>query len=123
MNNEDIKELHEEYYATIGISPNSSRKADQVQARAALMVAMANHITKSATGKSFGKDHSTVIHHQNQHEANMLSWKGYEEKYLIAYRLCCLYLKYKSVKRKLKTVRIQIKRLEILAENLKQEIG
>ena len=120
--NDDIKRLQEEYYATLDLTPNTSRKAPQVQARAALMVAMAQHMTKTEVGKSFGKDHSTVIHHQGQHEANLFSWEGYEEKYLLAVRLCNVHLRYNSIEDKIKTIRIQIKRLEGLAENLKQEL-
>ena len=120
--NDDIKRLHEEYYATLDLTPNTSRKAPQVQARAALMVAMAHYMTKTEVGKSFVKDHSTVIHHQRQHEANLFSWDGYEAKYLLAVRLCNVHLRYNSIEEKLTTIRIQIKRLEGLAENLKQEL-
>ena len=120
--NDDIKRLHEEYYATLDLTPNTSRKAPQVQARAALMVAMAHYMTKTEVGKSFVKDHSTVIHHQRQHEANLFSWDGYEDKYMLAVRLCNVHLRYNSIEDKIKTIRIQIKRLEGLAENLKQEI-
>ena len=120
--NDDIKRLQEEYYATLNLTPNTSRKAPQVQARAALMVAMAHYMTKTEVGKSFGRDHSTVIHHQRQHEGNLFSWEGYEEKYLLAVRLCSVHLQYNSIEEKLTTIRIQIKRLEGLAENLKQEL-
>ncbi len=120
--NDDIKRLHEEYYATLNLTPNTSRKAPQVQARAAMMVAMAHHMTKTSVGQAFGKDHSTVVHHEGQHEANMFSWAGYEDKYMLAVRLCNMHLRYNSIEDKLKTIRIQIKRLEGLAENLKQEI-
>lgn len=120
--NDDIKRLQEEYYATLDLTPNTSRKAPQVQARAALMVAMAHYMTKTEVGKSFVKDHSTVIHHQRQHEANLFSWDGYEDKYMLAVRLCNVHLRYNSIEDKIKTIRIQIKRLEGLAENLKQEI-
>jgi hypothetical protein len=120
--NDDIKRLQEEYYATLNLTPNISRKAPQVQARAALMVAMAHYMTKTEVGKSFGRDHSTVIHHQRQHEGNLFSWDGYEEKYLLAVRLCSVHLQYNSIEEKLTTIRIQIKRLEGLAENLKQEL-
>ena len=120
--NDDIKRLHEEYYATLDLTPNTSRKAPQVQARAALMVAMAHYMTKTEVGKSFVKDHSTVIHHQRQHEANLFSWDGYEDKYLLAVRLCNVHLRYNSIEEKLTTIKIQIKRLEGLAENLKQEL-
>ena len=120
--NDDIKRLQEEYYATLDLTPNTSRKAPQVQARAALMVAMAHYMTKTEVGKSFVKDHSTVIHHQRQHEANLFSWDGYEDKYMLAVRLCNVHLRYNSIEEKLTTIRIQIKRLEGLAENLKQEL-
>jgi len=120
--NDEIKRLQEEYYATLDLTPNTSRKAPQVQARAALMVAMAQHMTKTEVGKSFGRDHSTVVHHTGQHEANLFSWDGYEDKYLLAVRLCNTHLRYNSIESKLKTIRIQIKRLEGLAENLKQEL-
>ena len=120
--NDDIKRLQEEYYATLDLTPNTSRKAPQVQSRAALMVAMAQHMTKTEAGKSFDRDHSTVVHHSRHHEANLFSWDGYEDKYLLAVRLCNMHLRYNSIEDKLKTIRIQIKRLEGLAENLKQEL-
>jgi len=120
--NDDIKRLQEEYYSTLYITPNSSRKAPQVQARAALMVAMSQHMTKTLVGRSFDKDHSTVVHHNRQHEANMFSWEGYEDKYMLAVRLCNIHLRYNSIEDKLTTIRVQIKRLERLAENLKQEL-
>tara|TARA_R110001592_G_C12924538_1_gene728840 strand:+ start:462 stop:830 length:369 start_codon:yes stop_codon:yes gene_type:complete len=119
---DDIKRLQEEYYATLNLTPNTSRKTPQVQARAALMVAMTKHMTKTLVGQSFGKDHSTVVHHTGQHEGNMFSWGGYEDRYLLAVRLCDTHLRYNNIEEKIKTIRIQIKRLEGLAENLKQEL-
>jgi len=119
----DVKQvLYEEYYASLGITPNNSRKTPQVQSRAALMVAMSHHMTKTSIGKFFGRDHSSIVHHCSKHEANMDSWPGYQERYLLAAKLCDIHIRYTTVEDKIKTIRIQINRLERLAKNLKQEL-
>ena len=120
--NDNTKRLIDEYYSVLKITPDKSRKAPQVQARAALMVAMAKHMTKTAVGQIFGYDHSTIVHHEGQHEANLFSWGGYKDRYLLAERMCDTHLKYNTIENKLTSIKVQIKRLERLAENLKQEL-
>ena len=118
------KQLLKEYYYVLGITPDRSRKQEQVKARAAMMTAMRqNELTTTAIAEIFNSDHSTVVHHTSKHEANLASWPGYEKNYIAAIRLCGETMKHKAWQSKLKTVKASIARLKRVQEKLEETIN
>lgn len=118
------KLLLKEYYYVLGITPDRSRKQEQVKARAAMMTAMRqSKLTTTSIAEIFGSDHSTVIHHTSKHEANLASWPGYDKNYIAAIRLCGETLKYKAWQSKLKTVKASIARLKRVQDQLEETIN
>ena len=115
--NSEMKTLLAGYYLELGLTPNRTRMKEQVQARAAVMVALRQYTTTTAIGKLFDMDHSSVVHHCKKHDANMVYWKGYAKMFEIAKKHCKT-LRYKSRQAKLKTVRLEINRLKRLERNL-----
>jgi len=115
--NSEMKSLLAGYYLELGLTPSRTRMKEQVQARAAIMVALRQYTTTTAIGKLFDMDHSSVVHHCKKHDANMVYWKGYAKMFEIAKKHCKT-LRYKSRQAKLKTVRLEINRLKRLERNL-----
>jgi len=122
MNQEGEKILRQ-YYYTLNLVPNKSRRQEQVKARAAMMTAMRQcNLTTTAIAEIFGTDHSTVVHHSQKHEANLATWTGYEKNYITAVRLCGETLKYRTWQAKLKSVKANISRLKRLQSKLEETI-
>lgn len=121
MDNE-IKNLINEYYRVLELTPDKSRKAEQVKARAAIMVALRKYTTATAIGKAFGSDHSTVVHHTKKHKDNLKYWNGYSSCFRTAERLCMVTMRYKTTQAKIKSVRTQIARLKRMENELEQTI-
>ena len=118
------KQLLKEYYYVLGLTPDRSRKQEQVKARAAMMTAMRqSKLTTTSIAEIFESDHSTVVHHTGKHEANLASWPGYEKNYVTAIRLCGETLKYKAWQSKLKTVKASIARLKRVQEQIEETIN
>jgi len=115
--NSEMKSLLTGYYLELGLTPNRTRMKEQVQARAAVMVALRQYTTTTAIGKLFDMDHSSVVHHCKKHDVNMVYWKGYAKMFEVAKKHCKT-LRYKSRQAKLKTVRLEINRLKRLERNL-----
>lgn len=108
----EIEQVITEYYDLLGLELSKSRVREQVQARAAMMVALKKYKTYSVVGRAFGMDHATVIHHVKNHEGNMSTWDGYSDKFDIAKAMCAKTIKYQTVQAKLNSVRHEIKRLQ-----------
>lgn len=119
---DEIKNLINEYYRVLKIKPDKSRTAEQVKARAAMMVALRKYTTTMNIGQAFGVDHSTVVHHTKKHKENLKFWTGYKSCSITAERLCKLTMKYKSTQAKLKSVRTQISRLRWMENELKETL-
>jgi hypothetical protein len=118
------KELLRRYYHILGLTPNQSRKAEQVKARAAMMTAMRQSGLKlHHIAEIFGSDHSTVVHHTRKHEANLKYWDGYEHKYTIASGLCGTAIRDKAIKWKIRNLNSTIKRLSGIKENLEKQLN
>jgi hypothetical protein len=118
-----MESIMEEYYHVIGLNSDSTRRAEQVKARAAMMSAMRHFsLTTTSIGRVFGADHSTVVYHTAKHDANMKYWSGYRDNYISASRLCNNTMKNKVVQSKLKYVTAQIKRLNTLKRDLEETI-
>lgn len=118
-----MESIMEEYYHVIGLNSNSTRKAEQVKARAAMMSAMRHfNLTTTSIGKVFGADHSTVVYHTGRHDDNMKYWFGYRDNYISASRLCNSTMKNKVIQSKLKYVNAQINRLSTLKRDLEETI-
>ena len=119
----DGKRILTEYYHVLGLTPDRSRKQEQVKARAAMMVAMRqNKLTTTSIAKLFDSDHSTVCHHTRKHEANLATWPGYEKNYITAVRLCGETLRYKAWQSKLHSVKASIARLKSVQRKLEETI-
>lgn len=67
---EDLGEVLQAYYDTIGVIPDNTRKIDQVYARSAMMVALRKYMTLHQLGRVFGKNHATIHHAVKNHEIN-----------------------------------------------------
>lgn len=67
---EELAQLLEEYYETIGVIPNNTRQEDQVFARSAMMVAMRQYMTLHQIGRIFARNHASVHHAVKNHETN-----------------------------------------------------
>lgn len=104
------------------MKPDRSRLREQVQARAAMMVALRKYKTCALVGRVFDMDHATVIHHEKNHEGNMLSWDGYEEKYRIAESMCDQTIRYKTLEAKLTSIRSEIRRLQRVEEAMMDRV-
>ena len=119
---DEIESLIKEYYRVLKITPNKSRKAEQVKARAAMMVALRKYSTTMTIGDVFGVDHSTVVHHSNKHKDNLKFWTGYKSCFITAERMCSVTIKYKTIQAKLKSVRTQISRLQRMENELEETL-
>ena len=119
---DEIESLIKEYYRVLKITPNKSRKAEQVKARAAMMVALRKYSTTMTIGDVFGVDHSTVVHHSNKHKDNLKFWTGYKSCFITAERMCSVTIKYKTTQAKLKSVRTQISRLRRMENELQETL-
>lgn len=118
----DIKVVVDEYYQVLGMHPDRSRQREQVQARAAMMVALKKYKPYTTVGRAFELDHATVIHHCKNHEGNMISWDGYEEKYKIAEAMCDRTIKYKTIQAKIKSIRNEISRLQRMEKAMMEKV-
>ena len=119
---DEIESLIKEYYRVLKITPNKSRKAEQVKARAAMMVALRKYSTTMTIGDVFGVDHSTVVHHSKKHRDNVRFWTGYKSCFITAERMCSVTIKYKTTQAKLKSVRTQISRLQRMENELEETL-
>jgi hypothetical protein len=117
-----IESMLDEYYTALGLERDNSRHREQVQARAAMMVALKKYMTASASGRVFGLDHATALHHGKKHEANMKYWDGYAHKFKLARRMCHFGLGFKTLNAKLDAVREEIEKLRTLERKLIQNL-
>ena len=119
----EMKLIMQEYYHVIGLTPEKTRRAEQVKARAAMMSAMRHfNLTTTSIGEVFEADHSTVVHHTAKHDGNMEYWPGYRKNYISASRLCNYTMKTKIIHSKLRYVNAQLTRLNRLKKDLEETI-
>ena len=71
-------------YKVLGLEKTDRRDNEQVQTRAAIGTALSEYIKPTHVAKAMGKDRTTVIHYNKQHDGNLKTWKGYAEKYDVA---------------------------------------
>jgi hypothetical protein len=117
-----MKALLTGYYLELGLTPSKTRMKEQVQARAAIMVALREYTTTTAIGKLFGMDHSSVVHHCRKHDENIMYWDGYAKMFDIA-KKHCRKLRYEPRQAKLKTVRLEINRLKRIEQKLIENLN
>lgn len=123
MFKEQVLEVIDDYYTSIGIEPNyNTRISEQSQSRAAMMCALEDTMSASAIGRIFGKDHATVLHHKKKHEGNMGCWDGYSNKYEIARSMVNVNLRSRTVQSQIKIIESEITRLNEAASKLKESI-
>jgi hypothetical protein len=123
MHKEQLVAVISDYYKSIGVEPDyTTRKSEQSQSRAAMMCALKDTITATDTGRLFGKNHATVLHHKRCHDANMDCWDGYKEKYEIARSMVNINLRSRTVQSQIARIEDQIKRLRISADELRKSI-
>tara|TARA_R110001583_G_scaffold148975_1_gene300866 strand:+ start:682 stop:1053 length:372 start_codon:yes stop_codon:yes gene_type:complete len=119
----EMKLIMQEYYHVIGLTPEKTRRAEQVKARAAMMSAMRHfNLTTTSIGEVFEADHSTVVHHTAKHDGNMEYWPGYRKNYISAARLCNYTMRTKIIQSKLRYVNAQLTRLNRLKKDLEETI-
>ena len=119
----ELKSIMQEYYHIIGLTPDKSRRAEQVKARAAMMSAMRHfNLTTTSIGEVFEADHSTVVHHTAKHDGNMEYWPGYRKNYISAARLCNYTMRTKIIHSKLRYVNAQLTRLNGIKKDLEETI-
>ena len=119
----ELKSIMQEYYHIIGLTPDKSRRAEQVKARAAMMSAMRHfNLTTTSIGEVFEADHSTVVHHTAKHDGNMEYWPGYRKNYISAARLCNYTMRTKIIQSKLRYVNAQLTRLNGIKKDLEETI-
>jgi hypothetical protein len=115
--NSEMKALLKGYYLELGLTPSKTRMKEQVQARAAIMVALRDYTTTTVIGKLFGMDHSSIVHHCRKHDENIMYWPGYAKMFKTAKKHCRT-LTNKSREAKLKTIRLEINRLKQIEQEL-----
>jgi hypothetical protein len=110
--NSEFKSLFKEYYDILGFEYNKSRVTKQVQARAAIMTEMSKYIGANATAKAMKSDHATVCYHKKRHKENLKYWVGYAKMHDIAKTICSVYFSQQEIEDKIKTIEVQIKKLQ-----------
>lgn len=118
---QQLEQVLHSYYAVLNITPTRRRYKHDVQARAAMMVAMRKHSTTTMISKIFDMDHSSVVYHTNKHDANMISWDGYAKFYKLARRMCNKSFRYKTMAARLHSVRNEISLLKRTEQNILNE--
>ena len=116
---EKIEIIIDQYYRLIGLErDDKTRHREHVQARAAMLTALKKHMPFSAAGKFFGKDHSSVIYHYYNHDANMEYWPGYASRFKDAERLVRLGLEMKDTQARIRVIDREISKLQTAKESL-----
>jgi len=81
---EKASEVVDLTYNILNIEKTDRRNNEQVQIRAAIGKALSAYMKPAHVGKAMGKDRTTVIHYNKQHDGNLKTWRGYAEKYDVA---------------------------------------
>jgi len=81
---EKASEVVDLTYKILGVEKTDRRNNEQVQVRAAIGTALSEYMKPNHVAKAMGKDRTTVIHYNKQHDGNLKTWKGYAEKYDVA---------------------------------------
>ena len=81
---EKASEVMDLTYNILNIEKTDRRNNEQVQVRAAIGTALSEYMKPTHVAKAMGKDRTTVIHYNKQHDGNLKTWKGYAEKYDVA---------------------------------------
>ena len=84
-------------YKVLELEKTDRRDNEQVQTRAAIGAALSEYIKPTHVGKAMGKDRTTVIHYNKQHDGNLKTWKGYAEKYDVAKDVAKMNMHYATV--------------------------
>jgi hypothetical protein len=86
MNSEQITQAVALYSETVGYKPDGSRKAKQVQFRAAIINALhlAHKIPDDEIAKSLNITRTTALFHRRRHDQNLRFWEGYQNLYNVA---------------------------------------
>jgi len=71
-------------YKVLDLEKTNRRHNEQIQTRAAIGAALSEYMKPTHIAKAMGKDRTTVIHYNKQHDGNLKTWKGYAEKYEVA---------------------------------------
>jgi hypothetical protein len=81
---EKASEVMDLTYNILNIEKTDRRNNEQVQVRAAIGTALSEYMKPTHVAKAMGKDRTTVIHYNKQHDGNLKTWRGYAEKYDVA---------------------------------------
>ena len=108
-------------YIALDIPKENTRKAGQVQTRAAIGVALFEYVSDVVAGKALGRDRTTVLHHNQNHEANLEQWNGYKEKYDVAKSIADHELSNVALERRVQIIDKHIKMLQEKIDSLELE--
>ena len=113
----------ESYYQVIGLTPEDSRKADQVKARNAIGVALSKWSkNQQEVAKMLGRDRSTIAHMNIEHEDNLQHWSGYKNLFEYATLIVDSRMSTSSTAEKLSEITNRIFILEQEATRLRKEL-
>ena len=91
-------------YKVLEIEKTDRRDNEQVQVRAAIGTALSKYMKPRHVAKAMGKDRTTVIHYNKQHDGNLKTWKGYAEKYDVAKDVAKMSMHYATINYKIKLI-------------------
>jgi len=94
---EKASEVIDLTYKVLEIDKTDRRHNEQVQVRAAIGAALSEYMKPTHIGKAMGKDRTTIIHYNKQHDGNLKTWKGYAEKYDVAKDVAKMNMHYATV--------------------------
>lgn len=109
---EQTREAVGDVYRALGMIPMNSRKAEQVQIRAAIMSSLGRFMHDEMVAEVLGKDRTTVLHHRAKHATNMKMWKGYAETYKLAHGILSISIGQTRKEAKIKATKAKIKFFE-----------
>jgi len=122
MRKSEFDILVKEYYITLKLYRDRTRRKEQVQARAALMSALKKYMGVTEIGRLFEMNHATIINHTKKHSFNKVSWPGYAEKYDVASAMCASMFKFKTIQSRINSVDKEIKRLNRIKSVLETQL-
>lgn len=108
-------------YVALDIPKENTRKADQVQMRAAIGVALFEYVADAMAGAALGRDRTTVLHHNQKHKENLEQWNGYKEKYDVAKSIADHELSNVALERRVQIIDKHMKMLQEKIDSLEVE--
>lgn len=122
MQKSEFEILQSEYYFTLKLKRDRTRKREQLQARTALIVAVSKYLRVTEVASLMEMHHANIGHHKEKHKFNYISWPGYAEKYDIASSMCSYMFEFKTEQARIRSVEREIERLKRVKRMLTKQI-